>query len=156
MRLSEATSFKDLTQTRPVSYPMKIRSLVTALCATTVLSVAAFAADPSGTWTYTAAMRPGGNARTSTITLQYKDGALSGSVSGRNGDTPIANATFDKDSGAIAFSVTRTFNDNSFTMKYSGKLDGDTITGTIERPNPDGGDPVKIDWKATRGAAASQ
>jgi hypothetical protein len=45
--------------------------------------------------------------------------------------------------------------DNSIKMTYAGKLDGDTITGTIERPNPDGGDPVKSDWKATRGTDAA-
>ena len=81
-------------------------------------------------------------------TLALKDGVLTGSVAGRNGDTPISDATFKDD--AIAFTVTRTFGDNTIKMTYTGKLDGDTITGTFDRPNPDGGDPVKVDWKATR------
>ncbi len=55
----------------------------------------------------------------------------------------------------IAFSVTREFNGNSMTTKYTGKLDGDTIKGSVERPGRDGGDPVKTDWTATRGAAAA-
>jgi hypothetical protein len=130
---------------------MKIKSLRTlaaALGAVCLFTVAAFAGDPTGTWTWTAPGRGGGPGRPTKLTLQLKDGALTGSVSGRNGDTAISDASFKDD--AIAFSITRTFGDNTFTMKYAGKLDGDTITGTFERPNPDGGDPVKTDWKATR------
>lgn len=127
---------------------MKLKSFLAALGAVAALTVAAYAADPSGTWSYTMAMRPGGTPRTATLTLALKDGALTGTVSGRNGDTAISDASF-KDN-MVSFSVVREYNGNSFTIKYSGKLDGDTITGTVERPNPDGGDPVKIDWKATR------
>ena len=123
-----------------------------ALGALCFLTVAALAADPSGTWNWSAAGRPGGTPRPAHATLVFKDGALSGAVSGRNGDTPISDASF-KDDGTIAFSVTREFNGNSITIKYSGKMDGDTITGTMVRPGMDGGDPVTMDWKATRGAA---
>jgi hypothetical protein len=34
-------------------------------------------------------------------------------------------------------------------MKYQGKVDGDTITGTIERPSREGGI-RKDEWKAMR------
>ena len=43
----------------------------------------------------------------------------------------------------------REFNGNSFVIKYDGKLEGDNITGTIERPSREGGT-TKVDWKATR------
>jgi hypothetical protein len=135
---------------------MKIKSLrplATALAAVCFLTVAAFAADATGTWNWTAPGRNGGAGRPAKATLAVKDGALTGTVSGRGGDTPITDASI-KDDGTIAFSVTREMGGNSVTIKYSGKLDGDTITGTMERPNPDGGDPVKTDWKATRGDAA--
>lgn len=125
-----------------------LRTLATAVGAVCLLAVAAFAGDPTGTWTWTAPGRGGGPGRPTKMTLQLKDGALTGSVAGRNGDTAIADASFKDD--AIAFSVTRTMGDNTITMKYVGKLDGDAITGTFERPNPDGGDPVKVDWKAAR------
>jgi hypothetical protein len=129
-----------------------LRTLATVLGATCFLAIAAFAGDPTGSWTWTGPSRNGGPGRPVKATLALKDGTLTGSVAGRNGDTPIEDATFKDD--MISFSVTRTMGDNKITMKYSGKLEGDTITGTYERPNPDGGDPVKADWKATKGDAA--
>jgi hypothetical protein len=130
-----------------------LRSLAVALGAVCFLTVAAFAGDPTGNWTWTGPSRNGGAGRPVKASLALKDGALTGSISGRQGETPIADATFKDD--MIAFSVTRNMGGNDITMKYSGKLDGDTITGSFERPNPDGGDPVKADWKATRGDAAA-
>ncbi len=125
-----------------------LRTLATALGAVCLFAVAAFAGDPTGSWTWTAPGRGGGPGRPTKATLVLKDGALTGTVAGRNGDTPITDASFKDD--AIAFTVTRTFGDNTIKMAYTGKLDGDTITGSFDRPNPDGGDPVKTDWKATR------
>jgi hypothetical protein len=128
-----------------------LRSLFATVAAVCVLTAAAHAADPTGTWTWTQTRN--GNTRTSTLKLDYKDGNLTGSVSGRGGETPIADASF-KDP-AIAFSVTRQMGDNSVTIKYSGTLDGDTIKGSITMPGRDGGDPTTTDWTATRGAAAA-
>ena len=51
-------------------------------------------------------------------------------------------------------SVTRTMGDNQVTIKYTGTIAGDTITGSMEVPGRDGGDPMKRDWTATRGAAS--
>jgi hypothetical protein len=126
-----------------------LRTLATALGAVCFLTLATFAADATGTWTWTAPGRNGGPGRPAKVTLVAKDGALTGSMTGRNGDTPIADGTI-KDDGTIAFSVTRNMGGNDITMKYSGKVDGDTITGTFVRPGMDGGDPVTTDWKATR------
>ena len=137
-----------------LKYPMKLstlRSLLTATVAAFVLTAAAHAADPTGTWTWSQTRN--GNTRTSTLKLELKDGALTGSVSGRNGDTPISDASFKDDT--VAFSVSRTMGDQTFTIKYSGKLDGDAITGSMVMPGRDGGDPQTVDWKATRGAPAA-
>lgn len=131
-----------------------LRTLATALGALCFLTVAVFAADPSGTWNWMAAGRPGGTPRAAHATLVFKDGALTGTVSGRGGDTPISDASY-KDDGSIAFSVVREMGGNSITIKYSGKVAGDTITGSFVRPGMDGGDPVTADWKATRGDAAA-
>src|SRR5665213_3157883 len=109
---------------------MKIKSLrtfATALAAVCFLTIAAFAADASGTWTWTAPGRNGNPGRPTKATLVVKDGTLTGTVAGRQGDTPITDASI-KDDGTIAFSVTRSFGGNSMTMKYTGKLEGDTIT----------------------------
>lgn len=133
---------------------MKIRSFLAAIGAVAALTVAAFAADPSGSWTYSMAMREGGTPRTTKFTLTAaKDGALTGSVAGRNGDSAISNGTFK--AGAVSFDVVRDFGGNSITIKYSGKLsdDGNTITGKVTLPGRDGGDPTTRDWSATRAKA---
>jgi hypothetical protein len=90
-----------------------------------------------------------GTERTTTYKLKLDGDKLTGTVSGRNNtETAIEDGTF-KD-GTVSFSVTREFNNNKVTIKYSGKLDGDTIKGSSERPGQNGGDPVKRDWTATR------
>ncbi len=129
-----------------------LRSFAVAVGAACFLTVAAFAGDPTGTWNWTSPGRNGGAGRPATATLTLKDGALTGSVSGRGGETPIADASFKDET--VAFSVTREFNGNSIVQKYSGKLDGDTIKGTLEVKMGDG-DARKSDWSATRGAAAA-
>jgi len=122
-----------------------LRKFLAASSAAFVLTVAAVAADPTGTWKWTAEGRNG--PMEATAKLELKDGALSGTVSGRNGDTAIGDSSFKDDH--LAFTVKREFNGNSFVIKYDGKLEGDTITGTIERPSLEGGT-TKVDWKATR------
>jgi hypothetical protein len=84
----------------------------------------------------------------STAKFTLKDGALTGTVSGRMGDAPIGDASFKE--GKVAFTVTREFDGNKIVIKYQGKFEGDTITGTIERPGRDGDAPVTLEWKATR------
>lgn len=123
-----------------------LRTLVTASLATFTLTVAAFAADISGSWKWTSQGRNGPVEAHATLAL--KDGVLTGTVSGRLGDAPIGDATY-KD-GAVHFTVTREFNGEKIVIKYDGKFAGDTITGTIERPGRDGDAPVTLEWKATR------
>lgn len=120
--------------------------LIAAFVVASALTISAFAADVSGTWKWTAQGRNGPMEATAKLAL--KDGALTGTVSGRNGDAPIGDGSF-KD-GKIAFTVTREFNGNTIVIKYEGQLEGDTITGTIDRPGRDGGAPTKTEWKATR------
>jgi hypothetical protein len=125
---------------------MKIlRNLIAATSAAFVLAVAVFAGDPTGAWKWTSEGRNGPMESTGTLTL--KEGKLTGSVSGRNGDTAIGDATFKNDQ--IDFTVTREFNGNKMVSKFSGKLEGDTITGSIERPGRDGKVNKSV-WKATR------
>ena len=130
--------------------------LIVAFCAACLVSVAAFAADasPSGTWKWTAQGRGGGPGFEATLKLDLKEGALSGTMMGGTfgqntiPDIAISDASF-KD-GSVSFSVTRTGQDGTKrTTKYEGKLEGDTIKGSIERQNRDG-QMVKADWVATR------
>jgi len=119
--------------------------LFAALVAAFLTAAVATAGDPNGKWTWTQET-PNGS-REGSVTLAVKDGQLTGSISGRGGETPISAASFKDD--VVAFSVVREFNGNRFEQKYSGKLEGDTITGTIERNGRDG-QPRTTDWVAKR------
>jgi hypothetical protein len=132
------------------------RLLITSFLTACFLTAAAFAAEasPAGLWKWTVQGRQGGQGFEQTLKLEYKDGQLSGTMMGRQGgqfpvpDTAIRDASF-KD-GQIKFSVTREFNGREFTTKYEGKLDGDSIKGSFERPGVNGGAAVKSDWDAKR------
>ncbi|MGD0541401.1 MAG: hypothetical protein ABSB33_07780 [Tepidisphaeraceae bacterium] len=53
--------------------------------------------------------------------------------------------------GNVSFTVIRPFNDDTITVNYDGKLNGDTIKGTLEVKFGDQ-DPTKSDWAAKRSA----
>jgi len=128
-------------------------------------------ADPNGTWTWTQPPRGGGDApanatpRKSTLKLKVDDEKLTGTLSqpafgrrGQGGDAPAtppapvetAISKGKVNGNEISFEVTRTRGENSFTTKYTGKIDGDAIKGKIEMPGRDGGDAVSRDWEAKR------
>jgi len=94
------------------------------------------AADATGKWT---AEMPGrdGNAMTITMNLKADGDKLTGTVSGRRGDSDISNGKIDGDN--VTFDVVREFNGNSMTTHYNGKLDGDTIHFTIKMEGGMGG-----------------
>jgi hypothetical protein len=130
-----------------------LRLITAALAALCLMTVAAFAADASGTWKWSTPGRNGGPARESTLTLVQKDGALTGKLStpGRDGAamaTDISAATVKGDE--ISFNVEREFNGNKFVTKYTGKIAGDTIKGSLEMPGRNGGEPMKREWEATK------
>ena len=123
-----------------------LRLTASVLAAFLLTSVLAFAGDPTGNWKWSITGMDG-QPREITLKLELKDGQLTGSVSGRRGETPISSASFKE--GQIAFSVVREFRGNKFETKYDGKLDGDTIKGTVERSGRDG-QVTKSEWTATR------
>lgn len=127
---------------------MKLLRLLVSLIAFSALTLAALAADPTGTWKWTT-QSPNGEIHT-TLKLESKDGKLTGAYSNQFGDTAIKNASIKDD--VIAFEVVRNLGGNEFVVKYHGKLEGNTIKGTIEVPNPDGGEGMKLDWNAKREA----
>lgn len=125
---------------------MKIsRHLFTAFLAVSALAATAFAADISGNWKWTSVTKTGPVDITANLVLT--DGTLTGIVTTRQGPAAIGDASV-KD-GVVSFTVTRSAKTQTVVIKYNGKFDGDTITGTIEKPGPDGA-PVKTDWKASR------
>ena len=129
---------------------MKLSRILASFFAMTLLTVAAFAADPTGTWNWTV-QSPNGEIHT-TLKLELKDSKLAGAYSNQFGDTTIKNASFKDD--VIAFEVVRNLNGSDFVVKYHGKLEGDTIKGTLEAPNPGGGESMKLDWNAKRAPKA--
>src|SRR5689334_20092372 len=124
---------------------MKPRHVVCLLLAIGT-AVAALAADPTGTWKW-ATRSPNGDIET-TLKLELKDGKLAGAYENQLGATAISNASVQDE--VIAFDVVRDFGGAKYVVKYHGKLEGDTIKGTIEAPGHDGGAAVKLDWNATR------
>ncbi len=124
-----------------------LRMRLSALAATLVLAVSAFAADPSGTWKWTTTNQ-NGESFDSTMKLELKDGKLAGTVMGRRGESAISDVTFANDT--LKFSVARGRDGQEWVMKYEGKLGSDSIKGTIDLPNRNGGEPRKVEWNAKR------
>lgn len=117
-----------------------------------MISAAAYAADLTGTWKWSQPGRGGGAPTEISAKLEFKDGKLTGTVMqpGRGGGEPtpleISDASF-KD-GMVAFSTVQDFQGNKRVTKYTGKLDGDTITGTVLAPGRGGAEPMPRDWVA--------
>ncbi len=104
-----------------------------------------------GTWTWSRPGRNGGDPVKTTLKLKTESEKITGTVSmpGRDGaavETKIEDAKL-KDN-EISFTVTREFNGNKFVMKYSGKVEGDTIKGKTESER--NGQAQSRDWEAKR------
>lgn len=125
---------------------MKLAACATLCLLTLFLAGSARAADdPTGTWKWTSTR--GERKVESTLKLKLEGDKLTGAMLGRNNtETAIADATY-KD-GEISFSVTREFNNNKFTTKYTGKISGDKIKGKTESER--NGEKQSRDWEATR------
>jgi hypothetical protein len=123
----------------------RLISATVALVFVGLVSSAIAAENPTGTWKWTASF--GGQEREQTLTLKLDGDKLTGSMPGRDGQTTaISDGTF-KDN-KVSFSVTREFNDQKRTTKYSGTISGDTITGKSERERD--GQTTSTDWVAKR------
>jgi hypothetical protein len=109
-------------------------------------ATAAFAANPNGTWKWSTQM-PNGHTANATLTLAWDNHQLSGSIENRRGKTEIQNAKLEGDQ--ISFTVVRKLRKQELTLSYSGKLQDDTITGTIETTGRDQ-KPISLPWNATR------
>ena len=118
-------------------------------CLMLLVGVLTYAEDskinPAGSWTWTS---PGqnGQTRTNTLKLKFEKDQLTGTVTGRGGDTAIDDAKLKGEE--ISFSVTREYNGNKRTMKYNGKLSADTIKGKIDFERD--GQPQSREWQAKR------
>src|SRR5688500_3353268 len=123
-----------------------LRPAFLAVIAFFSLSSALFAADPSGSWKWS--LKFNDQSFDSGGKFALKDGKLSGTLETPMGDTPFTDGTFKDDT--VEFALTFDGGGNQMVIKYRGKLEGDTITGKIDFPGFGGGEPMKLDWKATR------
>jgi hypothetical protein len=114
-----------------------------------VISATTFAQDkanPNGTWKWSFTTANGETFEMS-VKLKLDGEKLTGMFVGRDGrETPIEEAKY-KD-GDVAFQVTRERDGNKFTVKYHGKVTGDSIKGSAELNI--GGEDRSFDWNPTR------
>src|SRR5262245_43522133 len=85
--------------------------------------------NPTGTWKWTVKFND--QEREMTLKLKLDGDKLTGGLIGRDDkETPIEDAKY-KD-GEFSFSVTRERNGQKVTIKYKGKVEGDSIKGKTE------------------------
>jgi hypothetical protein len=89
-----------------------------------LLSASALAASVDGKWkaSFTS---PDGQTRENVFQLKSDGEKLTGTVISARGETPIENGTVRGDD--VSFTVKRNFGDREVTVRYQGRLSGDTI-----------------------------
>ena len=103
------------------------------------------ATSPTGTWKWTTERN--GQKRETTLKLKADGGKLTGTITGgKDTEVKIEDGTV-KD-GEVKFTVTREFKDQKITSKYSAKVSGDAMKGTIE--SSFGGKDNKREFEAKR------
>jgi hypothetical protein len=128
--------------------------LAAAIVASTFVAIPSRADDKKVVYTGTYAWTMTRNDMEIKNTLKLKqDGdKVTGVLKTKRGD--MENESEIKDAaikdGVLSFSVTREFNGNSFTIKYSATLAGDTLKMKVTRPGRDGGDPVTTEVEAKK------
>jgi hypothetical protein len=129
---------------------MRIASTIAAAVVLLGLSLPGqlLASDMGGNWKWQITPQEG-DAINMSAKFTVDNGKLTGTfLDGYDQQTfDIKDGKVDGDN--VSFTVTRPLNDITITVKYAGKLSGDTVTGTMEIKIGDG-DPTKADWKAER------
>jgi hypothetical protein len=105
-------------------------------------------ADANGNWKWTISPQ-GGDAINMSANFKVDNGKLTGVFLDGFDQQKFDIKDGKVDGDKVSFTITRPINDMNITINYSGKLDGDTITGTMEFKFGDN-DPMKNDWKAER------
>jgi hypothetical protein len=104
-------------------------------------------ANVTGTWKWSFTGQ-NGQSRETTAKLKQDGDKLTGTISGRQGnDTEIKDGKVT--GNEVSFKVVRSFNGNELTMTYTGKVEGDTIKGSIKTSGGQQDRPAR-DWEAKR------
>ena len=107
------------------------------------VAMAQGAANVAGTWNLTMNGRRGTFEQT--LKLEQKGDAVTGTISGRRGDTPIEGSV---KGDTLAFTVTRDTPRGTFTMDYKATVTGDSMKGTA------GNDRFSLDFTGKRAASS--
>jgi hypothetical protein len=107
---------------------MKRMAAVVCVLAVAGLARAADKPNPAGTWKYTTEVN--GQPLEVTIKLRLEGDRLTGTVSALDMESKIEDGKY-RD-GEVSFQVNREANGNKFTLKYKGKIQGDTFKGQRE------------------------
>ena len=121
-------------------YRVVILAAVVVLAAVTM----ALAANVDGKWVAQVAGQ-GGQTREVTFTFKAEGEKLTGTVSGRQGDTPISDGKIKGDD--ISFTQSFEAQGNTIKVIYTGKVSGDEIKMTRKR---DGSDQPATEFTAKR------
>jgi hypothetical protein len=87
-------------------------------------------ADATGTWTWKF-QRQDGEEVTNTLKVKQDGEKLTGKLDAFGSEVDVQDGKVEKD-GNVSFKVVRDFGGNEVTIKYKGKLDGDTMKLTSE------------------------
>ena len=107
---------------------MKRMAAVVCILAVAGLARADDKPNPTGTWKYPTEVN--GQSIEVTIKLKLEGDKLTGTVTAFDQESKIEDSKY-KD-GEVSFNVNREVNGNKFTIKYKGKIQGDTFKGTRE------------------------
>lgn len=112
-------------------------ALVLALGLPLIWASTATAADEpanvAGTWEITSGGPRG--SRTQTLTIQQDGTAIKGTISGRRGERAFEGTV---EGNKLNFTVSIETPNRTFTLEYSGTVDGDSIKGTVHSERFDG------------------
>lgn len=123
----------------------KLKSLL--LVSALLLSAAlASASDAAGVWAFDFESRKGQTVH-ATIELSVQGDQVTGTFEGPKGSHPISNGKISGET--VSFQVTREARRGQLTANYSGKVTGDTLTGTVTVTGPRG-KTVTRPWTAKR------
>ena len=103
-------------------------SFTRVLTMSALLAASAFAADVTGKWV--GKMETPNGSRDVVFNLKQDGDKLTGTTTGRGGDTPIADGAVKGDD--VTFSVTRKFQDQEFKTDYKGTVTGATMKMKFE------------------------
>jgi hypothetical protein len=113
---------------------MKYRVVILAAVVVFAAITAALAANVDGKWVAQVAGQ-GGQTREVTFTFKAEGEKLTGTVSGRQGDTPISDGKIKGDD--ISFTQSFEVQGNAVKLIYTGKVSGDEIKMTRKREGSD-------------------